>query len=234
MSFIFKEFLSLFKRSISKRIFQSNWHLLGLDSCDSHVRLKAIKQAQQFGLDMVTLPFLISHALQPLDVSCFKPFQTIFKNESDNVMVRSNDCEPNKCTLVGWVDKALHQILLQKIHEWIEGDKNMATQTWGHGSQDKTKWCIYNKIVNILNEHNWWISLMKVGWSYHTINAHNSYSRLFRNIIPICWSKVGRFEILCENAWKFKNQCRRNQTYRNYFQPTSRPKWTHLWRVGGP
>jgi hypothetical protein len=114
MSFLLKEFLSFFKRLISKCIFQSNRHLLSLDRCGSHVRLKSIKKAQQFGLDMVTLPFHTSHALQPLDVSCFKLFQTTFKNESDNAMVRNNDCEPNKCTLVGWVDKALHQILCQK------------------------------------------------------------------------------------------------------------------------
>jgi len=114
MSFLLKEFLSFFKRSISKRIFQSSRHLPSLDRCGSHVRLKSIKQAQQFGLDIVTLPFHTSHAPQPQDLNCFKLFHTTFKNESDNAMVRSNDCEPNKCTLVGWVDKALHKILLQK------------------------------------------------------------------------------------------------------------------------
>jgi hypothetical protein len=31
---------------------------------------------------------------------------------------------------------------------------------------------------------------MEAGWSYHTINEHNSYSRWCRNIISICWSKV--------------------------------------------
>jgi hypothetical protein len=57
--------------------------------------------------------------LQPQDVNCFKLLETTFKNESDNVMVRSNDCEPNKCTLVGWVDKVLHKILLQK-KSWMD------------------------------------------------------------------------------------------------------------------
>jgi hypothetical protein len=36
--------------------------------------LKAKKQAQQFQLDVITLSSHISHALQPLDVSCSKPF----------------------------------------------------------------------------------------------------------------------------------------------------------------
>jgi len=93
MSFLLKEFLSYFKRSISKCIFQSNRHIPSLDRCGSHARLKSIKQAQQFGLDMVTLPLHTSHALQPLDVSCFKLFHTTFKNEIDNAMVKNNDCE---------------------------------------------------------------------------------------------------------------------------------------------
>ncbi len=31
------------------------------------------------GLDFITLPSHTSHALQPLDVTCFKPFKTTFK-----------------------------------------------------------------------------------------------------------------------------------------------------------
>lgn len=45
----------------------------------SHVTLEAIKQAHQFGLDMVTLPSHTSHALQSFNVSSnFKPFKTLF------------------------------------------------------------------------------------------------------------------------------------------------------------
>jgi hypothetical protein len=50
---------------------------------------------------MVILPSHISHALQPLDVSCFKPIKTTFKKEIANAMVRNNHCELEKCTLVG-------------------------------------------------------------------------------------------------------------------------------------
>jgi ABC-type Fe3+-hydroxamate transport system substrate-binding protein len=38
-------------------------HVLIMDGDGSHVILQAIKQAQQFGLDMVTLPSHTSHAL---------------------------------------------------------------------------------------------------------------------------------------------------------------------------
>jgi hypothetical protein len=80
--------------------------LLILDEYGSHVTLEAIKQAKEFGLGMITLPSHTSHALQPLNVSCFKPFKTTFKKVKDATMSRSNHMEPNKITLVGWVDQA--------------------------------------------------------------------------------------------------------------------------------
>jgi hypothetical protein len=101
MSFFFKEFLSFFKRSIPKDIFQSKLHLLVLDGPGSHVMLEAIKQTQQFGLNTVTLPFHTSHGLRPLDVRCFKPFKTTFRKERNNAMVKNNLYEPKKCTLDG-------------------------------------------------------------------------------------------------------------------------------------
>jgi hypothetical protein len=53
--------------------------------------------------------------------------------------------------LGGWT-RLYIKYYYKKNHEWIEGDMNMATQTWDHGPQDKTKSCIHNKMVNILNE----------------------------------------------------------------------------------
>jgi hypothetical protein len=49
---------------------------------------------------MITLPLHISHALQPLDVTCLKPFKTTFKRKRDNIMVSNNyielDIDPSK------------------------------------------------------------------------------------------------------------------------------------------
>jgi hypothetical protein len=56
---------------------------------------------------MVTLPTHTSHALQPLDVSNFKPFKTTFRKKRDNAMVNNNHCELDKCTLANWVEKSL-------------------------------------------------------------------------------------------------------------------------------
>jgi hypothetical protein len=82
-----------------------------LDGHDSHITLEAIKQAQEFGLNMVTFPSHTSHALLPLDVSCFKSFKIVFKKEQDATMARNINNELDKITRVGWVDKALDQLL---------------------------------------------------------------------------------------------------------------------------
>ncbi len=55
--------VSFFKRLVLGGISQTNCHLLILDGHGSHVILKAIKQAMDFGLDMITLPSHTSHAL---------------------------------------------------------------------------------------------------------------------------------------------------------------------------
>jgi hypothetical protein len=88
-SFLFNNFLSFFTKSIHKGIFQTNRHILILNEHGSHVTVKVIKQAQTFCLNMVILPSHTSHALQPLDVICFKLFKTTFRKKRNN-MVKSN------------------------------------------------------------------------------------------------------------------------------------------------
>jgi hypothetical protein len=65
--FLFKEFLSFFKQSIPSGVVVTNQHLLILNGHGSHVTIRALKQAHEFGLDMISLPAHTSHALQPLD-----------------------------------------------------------------------------------------------------------------------------------------------------------------------
>jgi len=104
-----------------------------LDGHGSNVTLKTIKQTRGFGLYMVTLPSHTSHAFQPLDMACFKPFKTTFIRERNKVMVTRNYIELNKITLARWVDKALDQALTRK--NIILGF--IITRIWpfkGHGS----------------------------------------------------------------------------------------------------
>ncbi len=104
ITFLFKEFLSFFNKSVPRGMSLNNRHLLILDEHDSHVTLEVIKQTKEFGLGMITLPSHTSHVLQPLDVFCFKPFKTTFRKVKDVTMSISNHMEPNKINLVGWVD----------------------------------------------------------------------------------------------------------------------------------
>jgi hypothetical protein len=77
-----------------------------LDGHGSHVTLEAIEQGKRFVLDMIILLSHTLHALQPLDVACFKPFKIIFNEERNTLLFNKNYIEPNKLALARWVDKA--------------------------------------------------------------------------------------------------------------------------------
>ena len=63
------------------------------------------------GLDIVSLPSHTSHALQPLDIACFKPFQTTFK-QIRNAWCLTNKNQPiEKQTLCDWTSTALKRAL---------------------------------------------------------------------------------------------------------------------------
>jgi hypothetical protein len=85
-------------------MFLINRHLLVLDGHGSHFTLQIVKHAQEFGLDMITLPSHTSHVLQTLNVFCFKPFKISFKKVRDVTMYRNNHMELDNITLVGWVN----------------------------------------------------------------------------------------------------------------------------------
>jgi len=60
---------------------------------------------------MLTPPSHTSHILQPLDVSCFRPFKSTFKREKNESMFKNNHRDLDKVTLAGWADKTLNQSL---------------------------------------------------------------------------------------------------------------------------
>jgi hypothetical protein len=84
----FQRIFGFFQEVCLGGISLTNRHLL-LDGHNSHAALEAIEQAHAFGLNMVTLPAHTFHALQPFDVSCFKPFKKIFKKEKDVAMSKN-------------------------------------------------------------------------------------------------------------------------------------------------
>jgi hypothetical protein len=76
--------------------------------------LEAIEQTHEFGLNMVTLPTHTFHALQTIDVFCFKLFKTTFRKEKNVAMSKSNYMELDKITLIGWVDQALDKSITKQ------------------------------------------------------------------------------------------------------------------------
>jgi hypothetical protein len=80
-SYLFSAWISHFIECVQRMggISTENMHLLILNGHYSHVTLDVVQEARAAGLDLLTLPSHTSHALQPLDVSVFKPFKTFFR-----------------------------------------------------------------------------------------------------------------------------------------------------------
>jgi hypothetical protein len=89
--------------------------LIIIDGHGLHVTLEVIKQAHEFGSNIIILPFHMSHALQTLSASYFKPFKTNLKKERNATMAKTEYNEPKKIALAKWVDKTLDQTKHQNM-----------------------------------------------------------------------------------------------------------------------
>jgi hypothetical protein len=87
--------------------------LLILNGHESHVTTDVVKTAQGVGLYMLTLPSHTSHAMQPLDVSCFKPFKQAFPLLRDMWTLRNKSKGASKEVLASWVSAALQKSLIE-------------------------------------------------------------------------------------------------------------------------
>jgi hypothetical protein len=54
-------------------------HLLILDGQNSYVTLEVVKSTMNSSVGIISLPSHTFHALQPLNISCFKPFNYAFR-----------------------------------------------------------------------------------------------------------------------------------------------------------
>jgi hypothetical protein len=84
-------------------------HLLILNGHGSHVTMDVVKTARSVGLDLLMLPSHTSHAMQPLDVSCFKPFKQAFRLGRDVWTLRNKSAGASKEVLANWVSVALEK-----------------------------------------------------------------------------------------------------------------------------
>jgi hypothetical protein len=113
---LFESWISHFIGCLKKGpgIDQANRHLLVLDGHNSYITLEVVAVAMESGLDIVSLPSHTSHALQPLDVSCFKPFKTAFRQIRDSWTVLNKGKKVKKQDLCEWTSKALLKALTPK------------------------------------------------------------------------------------------------------------------------
>ena len=112
-SYLFSAWISHFIASIRRHsvISPEHRHLLILDGHNSHVILEVARLAKNVGLDLITLPSHTSHALQPLDVSVFKPFKQYFREYRDYWTSRNRDQSATKEVLAQWVSLGLRKAL---------------------------------------------------------------------------------------------------------------------------
>ena len=89
-------------------------HLLILDRHNSHVTLEVVSTAMESRVDIISLPSHISHALQLLDVACFKPFKCAFKKQRDAWTMLNKNNKVEKQELCEWTSKALQTTLTAK------------------------------------------------------------------------------------------------------------------------
>ena len=69
--------------------------------------LEVVKISMESKLDIVSLPSHTSHALQPLDIACFKPFKTAFRQIRDAWCLTNKNLPVEKQTLCEWTSTAL-------------------------------------------------------------------------------------------------------------------------------
>jgi hypothetical protein len=89
-------------------------HLLILNGHGSHVNKDVVKTAQIVGLDLIMLPLQSLHAMQTLDVFCFKTFEQAFCLLRDVWTLRNKSKSASKEVLESWVFIAVEKAFTKK------------------------------------------------------------------------------------------------------------------------
>ena len=112
-SYLFSAWISHFIGNVRRMggISTDQRHLLILNGHANHISLEVVQEARNAGLDLLTLPSHTSHAMQPLDVSVFKPFKTFFKEYINFWTSRNLNQPATKQTFAHWVSLALRRAL---------------------------------------------------------------------------------------------------------------------------
>ena len=117
-------FIGILKKTTG--IDNTNMHLLILDGHNSHVNLEVVAVAMNSGLGIISLPSHTSHALQSLNVSCFKSFKTAFRQIKDCSTFNIQEQEGRKNWPL-WMD--IWEILDCKVHQVrVSKNRDLATK----------------------------------------------------------------------------------------------------------
>ena len=102
---LFESWISHFIECLKKEhgVDLANCHLLILDGHNSYVTLEMLKISIESSLDIVSLPSHTSHALQSLDIACFKPFKMAFRKLKDWWSLTNKNRVVDKQTLCEWI-----------------------------------------------------------------------------------------------------------------------------------
>ena len=82
-----------------------------LDGHKSHVSLEIVLKAKPHRMDMISFSSRTSHELQPLDISCFKPFKLSFRAYRDAWRAKNIGKMVEKQELAQWMSLALKKAL---------------------------------------------------------------------------------------------------------------------------
>ncbi len=98
-------------QTFGSNICLTNHHLFILDGHNLHVTLGVVHKTIGVQLDLITLPSHTSHALQLLNVFCFKPFKITLKFYKGVQTLTNKNIYISKEDLAQWVSFAFKKTL---------------------------------------------------------------------------------------------------------------------------
>jgi len=134
------------------------WHSYGWTWITCYIRNN--RENVRIWFKLITLSFHMSHALQPLNVFCFKPFKTTLRKERDAIiMAKGKYNKFNKFTFIKWVHKTLNQSLTKHNIK----TRSKATSIWPLNLRAMSNKTLFKLLHNNNTCKRWkggkWISL---------------------------------------------------------------------------
>ena len=126
---LFESWISHFITCLRKGhgVHLTNRHLLVLDGHNLHVTLEVVRIAMESRVGIISLPSHTSHALQPLNVVCFRLFKCAFKEQRNAWTVLNRNKKLGKQDLCEWTSKARQIALIAKKHQIkLQEDRDLA------------------------------------------------------------------------------------------------------------